>query len=150
MTAEQRFSVAMRDLADVMASVEVESVWRHPVDRLRVVMFRDEAARLRATFEHGDAAVRANLARAAESLTREAQQAFTTVIDASTTTAAPARPAPSFIMHDLPQGSFFPQLVAGGLVAVGVVSGAIMISAAIRGVGGAHYDVEEYAQFDGP
>jgi len=149
MTVDERFSVAMHDLAEILTSVGAEPGVLHPVERLRVLTFGDEAARLRVAFDHGDAAVRANVARAAENLTREARQAFTTVLDTSGTTAAAAtRASPSLRLQEMAQGSLFPQLVAGGLVAVGVVSGAMMISAAIRAVGGPHYGVEEYARFD--
>lgn len=155
MTSEDRFTASLRDLDDILASVEAESVWRHPFDRLRAVMYSEEAARLRAAFSRGDAPVRANLARAADNLAREARQAFTVVIDA---TAAPLEAPPSVtparapsqaatMPYDTTVSSVVPQIIAGGLVAVGVVSGAMMISAAIRAIGGARSEAE-FVQFD--
>jgi hypothetical protein len=150
MTSSERFAAALRDLDDIVASVEAESLWRHPFDRLRAVMYSDEAARLRTAFSRGDAAVRANLAHAAESLANEARQAFTMVIDTTATPVATSQtavaPAPS-TMQAAVIGSVFPQIVAGGLVAVGVVSGAMMISAAIRAIGGARGEAE-YVEYD--
>lgn len=156
MSSEGRFTAALHDLDDILASVAAESVWRHPFDRLRAVMYSEEAARLRAAFSRGDAAVRANLARAAEGLTREARQAFTVVIDANAapldasasiaTARAPNRAAAT-APYSAELSFFVPQIVAGGLVAVGVVSGAMMISAAIRAIGGARSE-GELVQFD--
>jgi hypothetical protein len=156
MTSSERFAAALQDLDDIVSSVEAESLWRHPFDRLRAVMYSDEAARLRSAFSRGDAAVRANLARAAENLANEARQAFTVVIDttatpvATSTTVAPAQaPAPARppSMEAAAIGAVIPQIVAGGLVAVGVVSGAMMISAAIRAIGGARGEAE-YVEYD--
>jgi hypothetical protein len=141
MTSEERFSTALRDLDDIVASVGAESLWRYPFDRLRAAMYSDEVARMRAAFSRGDAAVRANLARAAERLANEARQAFTIVMDTpappSAAAAAPARQPP------VESGSIFPPIIAGGLVAVGVVSGAMILSAAIRAIGGG-VNYEEY------
>ncbi len=139
MTSDERFGAALRDLDDTLASVEAESFWvLHPWDRLRAVAYGDQAARMRVAWSRGDAVVRANLARSAEDLAQEARHAFTVVLN------TPATPSPSIAASaptshpwmDSAYGTPASQIIAGGLVAVGVVSGAMILGSAIRAIGG--------------